>query len=72
MAQKYVQTRSLNRHARREQARIDDAARVAAWRALSTAQKLASLDGRLGVGIGAKRQRAKMETSGGRIDVLHG
>lgn len=30
-----------------------------AWRALSTQDKIASLDQRLGVGVGAKRQRAK-------------
>ena len=32
----------------------------AAWQALTTAAKIASLDARLGVGIGAVRQRAKL------------
>ena len=61
MSQKYAPTaQRTNRYARKEQARIDDANRVSAWRALSPAQQLASLDGRLGVGIGATRQRAKL------------
>jgi hypothetical protein len=61
MSQKYAPTaQRTNRYARREQAQIDDAARVTAWRALSPSQQLASLDGRLGIGIGATRQRAKL------------
>jgi hypothetical protein len=31
-----------------------------AWSKLTAAQKLASLDSRLGAGIGARRQRAKL------------
>ncbi len=44
-----------------EQRRLDGAKRNAAWQTLSTVQKLASLDARLGAGIGAVRQRAKLE-----------
>lgn len=33
---------------------------VAAWRALTPAEQVASLNARLGVGQGAKRQRAKL------------
>jgi hypothetical protein len=44
----------------KEQRRADDAARVKAWRALTTVQKIASLDARLGAGQGAKRQRKKL------------
>lgn len=36
-------------------------ARNAAWRALTTPEKIASLDARLGVGVGAKRQRSKLK-----------
>jgi hypothetical protein len=35
-----------------------------AWNLLKTAGKIASLDGRLGKGEGAKRQRAKLEAGG--------
>lgn len=35
--------------------------RNAEWRALSTAEQLASLDRRLGKGVGAKRQRTKFD-----------
>ena len=45
----------------REQRKLDGETRNKAWRALSTVQKLASLDARLGAGIGAVRQRAKLE-----------
>lgn len=44
----------------REERRNEDTKRVAAWRELSPAEQLRSLDGRLGKGIGAKRQRAKL------------
>lgn len=61
MSQKYTLAAvRTTRHSRKAQARLDDATRVTAWQALSTAQKIASLDGRLGVGIGAKRQRSKL------------
>ncbi len=44
----------------REQRVIDGDKRNTAWRALTTAAKIASLDARLGVGIGAVRQRVKL------------
>jgi hypothetical protein len=34
---------------------------VNAWRTLTPTQQLASLDARLGVGVGAKRQRTKLD-----------
>lgn len=37
-----------------------------AWRRLTAAEKLASLDARLGKGQGAKRQRALLEVQRGR------
>ena len=36
--------------------------RKAAWDNLSTAEKIASLDARLGVGIGAKKQRKRLSS----------
>lgn len=44
----------------REQRRAEGEARNTAWRGLTAAQQLASLDGRLGVGVGAARQRRKL------------
>lgn len=45
----------------RRQERIKEAdERNQAWRALSPEKQLQSLDERLGVGIGAKRQRTKL------------
>lgn len=35
--------------------------RNAAWAALSKSEKIASLDSRLGKGVGAKRQREKLK-----------
>lgn len=43
--------------ASRERRRQEAEARNNVWRALSVADKIRSLDGRLGVGQGAKRQR---------------
>jgi hypothetical protein len=45
----------------KQQRVIDGAKRNATWQTLSTQAKIASLDARLGVNIGAKRQRAKLE-----------
>ena len=45
---------------RRERAE-EGTIRNAAWAALSVAEKLASLDSRLGKGIGARRQRRLLE-----------
>jgi len=41
----------------KEQKRIEGQVRNEAWRALSTSEKLADLDRRLGKGQGARRQR---------------
>jgi hypothetical protein len=41
--------------------RAEAAERQAAYDALSTAQKLALLDRKLGAGVGAKKQRAKLQ-----------
>jgi hypothetical protein len=38
--------------------RIEAAERIEYWHSLSTSQKVAVLDSRLGVGVGAKKQRA--------------
>lgn len=47
----------------------EGAARNDAWRSLTPAQQIASLDGRLGKGRGAKRQRAKLaETKHEKLD----
>ncbi len=48
----------------REQRRLAGVVRNAAWQALTTAQKVASLDARLGAGIGAVRQRTKLGQEG--------
>jgi hypothetical protein len=41
----------------KEQRRIEGEVRNEAWRKLSTSEKLADLDRRLGKGVGARRQR---------------
>jgi hypothetical protein len=45
---------------RSETKRRDADARNTTWTELSAAQQLASLDSRLGKGVGAKRQRARI------------
>jgi hypothetical protein len=45
----------------REERRIQGEARNVEWRAKSPAEQLKALDQRLGFGIGAKRQREKLE-----------
>lgn len=47
---------SIRKDIRREQGEK----RNAAWRKLTPVQKIESLDNRLGKGVGAKRQRAKL------------
>lgn len=44
----------------REQKREEGEERNAEWRKLTPAQQIASLDRRLGKGVGAKRQRGKL------------
>ena len=46
---------------RRVQRLEEGQARNAVWAALSNKEKLTRLDARLGKGVGAKRQRAKLE-----------
>lgn len=46
--------------ARKEQRVKDAAERSKAWRSLKPAQQLKELDNRLGVGMGASKQRAKI------------
>lgn len=46
-----------------EEKRAEAAERDAAWRALSLTDRLAALDKRLGVGVGAVKQRAKLATA---------
>jgi hypothetical protein len=41
--------------------------RQAAYDALTTAQKVARLDQKLGIGIGAKKQRAKLAKASGNV-----
>jgi hypothetical protein len=53
---KYRNVRQTKLQTRRE----EGAAREAKWRALSPAQQLAELDKRLGKGVGAVRQRARI------------
>ena len=48
-------------HAVKQQKREEATARVAAWRGLTPGQKVASLDGRLGVGVGAVKQRGRLQ-----------
>lgn len=43
----------------REERRVEGEARNLKWRALTVSEKLASLDRRLGKGVGAKKQREK-------------
>lgn len=43
------------------QKRAEAEARLAAWRALSPREQLAELDRRLGPGVGARRQRRRIE-----------
>lgn len=45
---------------RAEQKREEAAARAAAWHGLGPKKQLAALDNRLGVDVGAKRQRARI------------
>ncbi len=47
-------------HAVREQKREEATARVQVWRAFSINEQIASLDGRLGVGVGAVKQRGRL------------
>lgn len=44
----------------KELKRVEGAERNAYWQSLSPVEQLRSLDTRLGKGIGAKRQRAKL------------
>lgn len=44
-------------HAVKQERRAEAGKRVAGWQALTTGEKVASLDGRLGVGVGAAKQR---------------
>jgi hypothetical protein len=44
------------------QRREEATERLAAWQAKSPAQQIAALDARLGKGVGAKRQRARLKT----------
>ena len=54
-----------------ETKRKDGAARNEEWSKLSPQDKLASLDSRLGVGVGAKRQRTKLQTEiAGAVKVI--
>ncbi len=53
-------TRTYAREADKAQRKADGEARNAIWAALDNFQKLANLDARLGKGVGAKRQRAKL------------
>ncbi len=53
-----TQTRSAS--ARQERREVAEKM-IAAWRELTPVQQLASLDARLGKGVGAKRQRAKLD-----------
>jgi len=62
---KHPDTAKKSRRARmkdeREKARrLDVQASQKAWRALSATEQLAALDRRLGVGVGAKKQRARL------------
>ena len=51
---------SKSRPDRKQARREDSEAATKAWRELSPKQQLQSLDGRLGKGVGAKRQRARI------------
>lgn len=50
----------------REQRRIEGEERNAYWRGLTRAAQRADLDRRLGIGVGAKRQREKLAEASGR------
>lgn len=45
---------------RAEQKRSEAVARAIAWSALGPKEQLSALDNRLGAGVGAKRQRARI------------
>jgi len=51
---------SKSRPDRKAARREDSEAAAKAWQGLSPEQQLQSLDGRLGKGVGAKRQRARI------------
>lgn len=53
-------TRTYAREADRARRREEGEQRNEAWRKLTPAEQLASLDRRLGKGVGAKRQRRKL------------
>jgi len=44
--------------------------RQTGYESLTTAQKVAMLDSRLGVGLGAKKQRARLAKAGGVVAVV--
>lgn len=48
---------------RRDQKRGEAEERTAAWRAMTPQEKLKDLDARLGVGLGAVKQRAKLNAA---------
>ncbi len=47
-------------HAVRDQKREEAVLRVAIWRKISAPEQIKCLDGRLGVGVGAVRQRERL------------
>ncbi len=47
-------------HAVKEQKREEAALRVAIWQKISPANQLLCLDGRLGIGVGAVKQRERL------------
>lgn len=49
------------RHDRKPIRKKEEQERLEAWRELSPQQQLNSLDGRLGVGVGAVKQRKRIE-----------
>ncbi len=49
-----------NRIDRRPQRKAENEARVEAWQAMTPQKQLAELDARLGKGVGAKKQRARL------------
>ena len=53
-------TKTGHQAADRDRRRIEGHERNLAWQKLTPAQRIASLDARLGVGQGAKKQRAKL------------
>lgn len=52
----------------KQQKQTEAAARDAEWRKLTPRQQLASLDQRLGKGVGAKRQRARLQEMIDNVD----